>query len=322
MGKFKGIFSSWIFLSSLFSVIALGVTFYLVVGQKIEATIAQQLLNRKRIIARAEVSNITTFFEKFGNSVTVLARLSSIEASDADAVSDLDTFIEQRRDAGIIGGVVLTDKNGVVKFNSNVLGSNDVGESLADREFFIFAKDKGTKGKYIISEPVVSKLGASKGENIVVVASPVYKNNVFAGVVASSIKLEPLTERFLGLMKISSLTEVYLVDGSGNLLYSNIASDVAGSNISTLFSNDSVVRDKIKNALGATVGDQFRTEKHLIAYSPVILGTQSWLFIISSPHSQVTDLTKPLYVRQAGLFIITATVILVLGAIAARKNQA
>src|SRR3989344_3113549 len=118
MGIFKGIFSSQIFLCSLFSVVVLGIAFYLIVGQKIEATITQQLLDRKRIIARAEVSNITTFFEKFGNSVTVLARLSSIEASDADAVSDLDTFIEQRRDAGIIRGVVLTDKNGVVKFNS------------------------------------------------------------------------------------------------------------------------------------------------------------------------------------------------------------
>ena len=304
MGVFRKILSSWIFLYSLFSAVVLGAAFYLVLGQEIEATVTQQLLDRKRTIARAEVGNIKTFFEKFGNSIATLAQLSSIEARDADAVSDMDIFVKQRREAGLIGGVVLTDKNGVVQFNS--------GESLADRDYFVWAKSEGERGKYFISQPVVS---------IVVVASPVYQNNAFAGVVASSVKLEPLAKRFFGLMKVSDLTEVYLVDGNGDLLYSNAAPDAVGSNISQLFSNDRALSDKIKNALGATVGDQFRTEKHLIAYSPVILGTQSWLFIISSPALEVVNLTRPFYVRQASVLILTAATILSLGVIAIRKNH-
>ncbi len=333
MGIFRKILLSGIFWYSLFSAVLIGAAFYLVLGPPagggIEATVTQQLLDRKRIIARAEVANITTFFEKFGNSVAFLAQLRSIEARDVDTTYDLDTFVEQRREAGLIGGVVLTDKNGVVRFNSNVMGTRDLGASLADRAYFVWAKNQGERGKYFISQPVMSRLGATKGQTIVVVASPVYQNNKFSGVVASSVKLEPLAERFLGLMKISAMTEVYLVDGNGDLLYSNSASDAVGpdsigvgSNISELFSGDSALSDKIKNALGATVGDQFRTEKHLIAYSPVMLGTQSWLLIISSPMQQVVNLAMPLYIRQAAILILTATTILVLGVIASRKNQA
>ncbi len=321
MGIFKRLFSSWIFLYSLFSVVVVGSASYLILSQGTEATVTRQLLDRKRIIARAEVANITTFFEKFGNSVATLAQLSSIEARDGDAEGDMDTFVEQRRETNLIGGVILTDKNGVVQFNSNVLGTRDLGASLADRDYFIWAKNQGQKGEYFISQPVVSRLGATKGQTIVVVASPVIINDVFSGVVASSVRLEPLAERFLGLMKISALTEVYLVDGNGDLLYSNSAPNMVGSNISKVFSDDSALNDKIKNALGKAVGDQFQTEKHLIAYSPVILGTQSWLLIISSPLTQVEDLTRPVYIQQAGLFIITAITILVLGAIAVRKNH-
>ena len=296
MGVFRKILSSWILLYSLFSIVVIGGAFYLVLDQEIEATVTRQLLDRKRTIARAEVVNITTFFEKFGNSVATLAQLSSIEASDADAISDLDTFVEQRAKTGLIEGVVLTDKNGVVRFNSNVLGTRDLGESLADRDYFAWAKVEGEKGEYFISQPVVSQ---------VVVASPVYQNNAFSGVVASSVKLAPLAERFLGLMKISDLTEVYLVDGSGDLLYSNSADQSLSS---------------IKNVLSATEEGELRSQTHLIAYSPVILGTQSWLLIISSPALEVVNLTRPFYVRQAGVLILTATTILSLGVIAIRKN--
>lgn len=322
MDTFRKILSSWIFLYSLFSVSLIGAAFYLVLGKEIESTITQQLLNRQRTIARAEAANITIYFEKTGNSIATLAQLSSIEAHNANTVGDLDTFVEQRREAGIIGGIVLTDKNGVVQFNSNVSGIRDLGASLSDRDYFLWAKNQGGEGKYFISQLFVSRLGATKGQSIIVVASPEYKNGAFMGVVAASVKIKPLAERFLTSMKISALTEVYMIDGNGDLIYSNVAPDAIGSNISKLFSGDSALQGKIKNAPGATVGDQFATKQHLIAYSPVILGTQSWLLIISSPAQEVVNLATPLYIRQVVVLVLTATVILLFGIIiTGKKNQ-
>lgn len=140
MGTLWKIVSSWLLWFGLFLIIVLGIAFHLVLGKGAKVSVTQQLLNQQQIIARAEASNIITFFEKFGNSVAVLARLSSIESRNANATSDMDAFVEQQRGNGIVVGVVLTDKYGIVQFNSNILGTRDLGKSLADRDFFIWAR--------------------------------------------------------------------------------------------------------------------------------------------------------------------------------------
>ncbi|MDO8619456.1 MAG: cache domain-containing protein [Candidatus Daviesbacteria bacterium] len=271
---FRRILSDWILWLGMFSIIVLGGAFYLVLGRGIESSVTEQILRQEQIISRAEASNISSFFQTFGNLVVVLSQLSSIEARDVNAVRDLDTFVKQQYETGFIGGVVLTDKNGVVQFNSNVLGTRDVGGSIADRDYFIWAKTEGEKGKYFISEPVVSQMGATKGTAIVVVAAPVYQNGAFTGVIAAAVKLESLTNYFFGLMKISDLTEVYLIDEHGKLLYSHAVPQQIGSNISELFSGNQPLVGSIKNALSGTEEGKLQTETHLIAYSPVILGTQ------------------------------------------------
>lgn len=290
----------------------LGAAFYLVLGRGAQVSVTKQLLTQQQIIARAEVSNITFFFQKLGDSVATLAQLNSIESRDEDTVGILDTFMEQRRDTGIIGGVILTDRAGIVQFNSNVLGTRDIGESIADRNFFAWAKSEAKKGEYYISRPIVARLGATKGQTIIVVASPVYRNGVFTGVLGASVKLQPLVERFFGLMKVSDRTAVYLVNEGGGLIYSNSDQDAL---------SDQIVSDRVEKALIATEEGHFQTEKYLVAYSPLTLGVQKWLLIIASPAQEALDLTRPFYVRQTVIFIVTAFTILLFGTIAGRKNQ-
>lgn len=324
MDVFRRIFSGRIFSLGLLSIAVyavLGVVFYLASGWGAESSVGQQFLSREQVIARAEASNIILFFQKFGNSVAFLAQLSSIESGSASAGYDLDTFVNQQRDTGFVWGVVLTDKDGVVQLNSNVLGTRDTGVSLADRDFFVWAKTQGEKGEYFITHPVVSRLGASKGKTIIVVASPVYRNGTFKGVVAASVIVQPLVERFFGLMKVSDLTEIYLFDGRGDLLYGNSAPDMVGANISDLFPGDQTLREKVKSTLGLPKEGQFQSEKYFVAYSPILLGTQTWQLIISTPAKEVIDPAGPLYVRQIALMILAGFTILLLGVIVIRRNQ-
>lgn len=284
----------------------------------------QQLLGREQIIARAETNNVTSFFKVFGDLIAVLAQLSSMERWDAETVHDLDAFVDHWRSSNLVGGVVLTDRNGLVQLNSNVLGIPDVGVSLADRDYFLWAKNSSEEGKYFIGQPVVSRLGATKGQVIVPVAAPVYQKGVFAGVLAASVKLQPLTERYLKLMKISNLTEVYLIDKHKKLLYSPVP-DAVGLNVSELLG------DYIKNALDTTQEGKLRAtyldpksgqpEDHLIAYSPIFLGDQNWLLIISSPSQDIADLTASIQIRQTAILILVSLTILLFGIIVARENK-
>lgn len=320
---FRRIFSTWIFWFSLFSIVMLGTIVYLVLGQVTRSTtvLTQQILSRQEVIARAEAANTTLFLQKTGDSVATLAQLNSIKSRNASALHDLDVYVNQRRDTGLIGGVAVTDKHGIVQLNSNVLGTRDLGRDLSDRDFFLWAKTQGKVGEYFIGKPVISRLGGSKGQTIVVVTSPVYQNNTFTGVVSLSVILKPLLERFFGLMKVSDNTEVYLVDGYGKLLYSNTAPGATGSNISKLFSGDQDLGHRIKNALGSTKVGKFQTDKHLTTYAPVLLESQNWLLIISSPTQKIVDLTRPFYIRQIAILLLIAFTILLFGTITIKKNR-
>src|SRR3989344_3032300 len=86
--------------------------------------------------------------------------------------------------------------------------------------------------EYLRGEPVSSRLGATKGQLIVPVAGAVYDGESgFVGALTASVKLKPLTERYLALMKVSDETDVYLTNQRGELLYSTSAADAVGSSV-------------------------------------------------------------------------------------------
>lgn len=303
--------SSWTFRLGLLTIIVLGAAFYLVLGRGAQDSVNEVVLRRQQTIARAEVSNITTFFERFGDGVATLAQTISVETRDENVLQDLDIFMEQRKDTGIIGGVILTDKSGIVRFNSNVLGTRDIGASIAERNFFIWAKNEAKEGEYYISRPIVSTIGATKDQTIVAVASPVFRNSTFTGVLSASVKLQPLVERFFGLMKLSDTTKTYVVGENGDIIYTNSDSQ----------NGYQTFKDKLKDALSSNEEGQFATPKYLVAYSHLTLGVQKWLLITSSPAQEIRDLTTPFYIRQTILFIVTSAIILLFATIAGRKNQ-
>lgn len=273
----------------------------------------QQMLSREQVMARAEARNVESFFQVFGDSIAVLAQLSSMERRDAKTIHDLDIFVEQWRGSNLVGGIVLTDKDGLAKFNSNVSGIPDVGMSLSDRDYFLWAKNS-PEGKYVVGQPVTSRLGPTKGQIIVPVAAPLYQKGVFAGVLVASVKLHPLIERYLKLMKVSDQTEVYLVNQEGKPLYGSVPDAVGFEN---------ALKAKQEGRLQATYLDSKsgKPEDHLIASSPISLGSQNWLLIMSSVSQDAKDLTAFIQIRRTVILILTSAAILMFGIIVAQENK-
>ncbi len=300
----------------LVSMVGLGVVFYVVLCLGAKATITEQLLRRQQTLARAEASNIMSFFQVFGESVALRAKLGSMERKDASTVKDLDAFVEQWRDSGLIGGIVLTDKDGIVRLNSNILKTPDLGASLVDRDYFVWGKDQSGEGEYFVGQPVISRLGGSKGQTIVVVASPIFQQGAFTGVLAASVKLQPLTKRYLELMKVSDSTDVYLITKSGDLLYNSPAPDDVGASIFKRLNDDN-----LKRAVSTTGEGTLETGEHLMAYASISLSDQNWLIIMSTPIRTVVNLATPIYIRQFAIFVLISLTILLFGAVATRENQ-
>lgn len=311
---FRRALSSWVLKLGLLSVVGLGAVFYFVLGLGPKSIITQQLLQRQQVMARAEASNITSFFQIFGDAVVVLAQLSSMKSQNVTTQQDMDVFVERWRDDNLIGGVALTDKNGVVRFNSNLFQTSDVGVTLADRDYFLWAKNQSKEGEYFIGQPVINRLEATEGQLIVPVAAPVYQQGVFAGTVVASVKLKPLTELYLQMMKVSGETEVYVIGDHGGLLYSSPAPDVVGSSIFELF-------PELKNILNPTKEDKLHAAQRLIAYSPIQLGSQNWSLIMASPIQYTVGLTAPVYLRLVAVLLLAFLTGLLLGIVVTRSKQ-
>ena len=275
----------------------------MVLGKGTETAATSQLLERDKIVARAASSNIASFFQVFGDSLAVLSNLDSMERRDGSTVHDLDVFVDQWRESDLVGGVVLTDRQGIVRFNSNVLGTHDLGADLSDRDYFVWARNQAEEGMYYIGVPVVSRLGATEGETIVPVASPVFQDGAFLGVVATSVRIYPLTSRFLRFMKFSEETDVYLLDQRGGVLYSN---------------NGKVISDNIKNRVVVGKEGGFRVDGSLVSFSPVVLGEQHWSLAVANPARKVNELAEPVYIRQTAVMLLVFFSFLLFGMVASR----
>lgn len=317
-------------------IISLGIAMYFVSARPVNQEATDQALRQQQTIARAEASNITSFFQAFGNSIAVLAQLRTVENPDANTLRNMQAFVEQWRASGVIGGILLLDKNGEVTMNANVLGTKVTGVSLADRDYFLWAKDQKVEGDYFVGQSVISRTGASKGQVVTVVASPIFRNGEFAGALASSVELRPLTERFLGIMKVSDSTDVYLIGQNGDLLVNTPASGNSGTSMFNIsqggpFLNNQDLTNKLKTALERTEEGSLqasyqdpksnRVEPHLVAYSPVLLGNRNWLLVMSSPIQSVTDVTTPIHVRQIASLLLISLTLLVFGIVVSRENQ-
>ncbi len=286
----------------------LGAAFYLILSLGTKARITQELLNRKLTFARAEAANLVSFFEAFGNSLAVTAQSENIKSRNAKTLSKMDTFVDQWRDSGLVGGIILTDRSGVVRFNANISGTRDTGRSLADRDYFAWAKSRAKVGEYFVGQPVVSRLGATKGEVIVPVAASVGQKSSFSGVLAAAIRLRPLADRYLEALRVSDSTRIFLVDQNGKILYSKLSPDKVEASI---FASLPELEGKFTPGLEG----QFKGEENLIAFAPVLLGDQNWSVIMALPVSEVTSRTTPAFIRQLAVLLLVYLSLLLFAAL-------
>lgn len=323
-------FSSKIWLWAIVLICALSTVFYLILVRGAKFSYTEQSLNTEQVITKAQATNISSFFSLFSDSLIVLQR--TIEGKSDKQISKLmDDFVLTWAEDGLIGGVALTDKYGVVVLNSNSLGTPDIGDSLADRDFFDWAVNQKQGGAYYVGNHVTSRLGASKNKVIIPVAVPVFEGNEFRGVLVASVILESLTEHYLGLLRLSKFTEVYLLNESGVILFGP-TKEIIEENIDILdpdfISGKSALSD-IATATKSNSPGSFevnylspvsnRRESRVLTYQPINLKVKKMLVVVSSPLSEIAQPLKQAYLRQLLTLIFSTIVLLAFGLVIAKE---
>lgn len=197
-------------------VLLVGVVFY-AIGKESESVLVEQTLHRQQVIVRAGALSMEKFIVTTGKALQLLAR--DLRLDDEDLVQAiLDTYIEEWGDAAVTG-VVLIDDEGIVTHAANKLAVGETGASVADRAYFEWAQTV-REGDVYVGAPIQARFGPSKGEMIIPVSVPVFREGAFAGVLTEALLLSDLAGEYLDPLLLSDQSQVLLFDGGANVVYS------------------------------------------------------------------------------------------------------
>lgn len=314
-----------IWISVFIFLILFAIGFYLVKIRDTSTNVTHRYLMQERLIAKSNASNLESFLQMIGDFMSTRAQMPNIVNPDSTTTHDLEVFLGQWKNKGLINGIVLTDKDGIVRYNSNVMGTSVVGNTLAKTEYFIWAKSKSTPGQYFIGTPIIGIFGPSKGHMIIPITAGVFKNGEFNGILTSAVQLNVLTEQYLGLLRVSE--GVYLFDKSGTVLYSSedvvkVGGDVFDYLKVNAYLEKFLDKTKVKDLLNTEKSGSVewpiyengkKTGSRLVAYAPIDLGNLRWLLVLSNPEKDVVMMALPAYVKQTALPLVGSLILLGFG---------
>lgn len=306
--------------------IILGLVYFLVVCFLPKYSVTGQLLRQEHAIAEAQARNIQSFIDNLGSDLVAVSKEKEIINPGPGTNEILKSFTDRWDKHELITGISVTDKNGVVTYNYSNLSPMEVGTSLADRDYYLWAKEQLPEGGYIVGSSVIARYGINKGKYITTLAAPVFKDGVFSGMVASAVRTEVMTRYFLGTINVSDDTDVYLLGKSGYVLFNSRDPEDLEINIdeiknNSLFADNKTLNEKIYNALakekdGSTIAkfvdsESGIAESHAIAYFPIIMPGRHWLVVLASPVTKVTKASIPKYVNQVSILMFLSLTVFV-----------
>ena len=302
------------------AVLLLGLTgvFYIVLGRGAASALTDQMLERQLIMAQSGANSIAAFFDLFGKSLAVLARTPLTQ-------HDLDDFVLNWQDTPI-AGVVRSDAHGIIQANANLRGESALGVDISDRDYFIWGQT-ATNGAVFVSEPIISRAGASKGHFILVIASPVLRNGVFDGVIGSAVLLKDVTKQYLNSLQIVPNSRVYVINNHGEMIVTPFEQLIGVNYFDYLTTKHvlgaaeitRILKERLATPQAGTLTITLPNEQtgvlvpFLVAHAPITYNqNQYWTLSIATPVTESLQYMVPLYLRGIAVLVITFFVVLIL----------
>ena len=291
---------------------ALSFTLYQITGASSIKSLVEQMLHREQVIVRSGASSISSFIDLTSRSLLILSSNNIITPKI------LQDFVDNWSDTPV-AGIILTDIQGQIKLTASNAEKLSLGGNVSDRDYFIAASGS-PPGTISFGKPFVSRVPGAGQTFKIPVATPLYSNNKFIGVLTVSISIPSLTEKYLEPLKISPRTGIYLFNSNGDV-FNGTTQEVVNQNIFHIvdehpFLGDKIVMPLIRQKLTSNqeskldiVIPDFSTGKltrTLIASSPVKLNSSTkWILAITTPIDDALIFISPFVLRNVILLIFT-----------------
>lgn len=203
----------------------------IVIGYHIESTLIEMSFDRGHVISEDGVKALNLFFLREKAALIVLANDPDVRNLSTTIPNSLSQFLLGKRENSPILGVSIINSQGKVAFHLSRNGDSMTGVDLSDREYFNWGRT-AQKGEAFIGRPVVSRLGGTKGQNIVTISTPIYTDEgVWNGIVTTAFLLDIVGKDFLTKTNdLNQNTQIWLFDNQG-FIWSAPRTDLVGTNI-------------------------------------------------------------------------------------------
>ncbi|MFA6007393.1 MAG: cache domain-containing protein, partial [Candidatus Shapirobacteria bacterium] len=210
-----------------------------------------------------------------------------------------------------ITGIIQSDNRGKIISAFSNTESLLPGGDISDRDYFQTAKNSPTQ-KMIVGKPVISRATGTDQSYKIPLATPIYKNGQFRGVISLSVSASSLTQNYLESLKISDQSDIILIDQDGYFL-SSVHSEIIGQNIFDYFKEHPflgdkivmpIIREKIKidneQKLDVAIPNLFtgKLTRTLMVSSPIKLDHNQWILVITTPVSDALIFISPFILRN------------------------
>lgn len=255
--------------------LTIAILFYFKVSERTEKLMVERLKVQGSALASFGSLSISDFLKSRETDLLVLSKLEAIRAlKEEEGRQAMESTLSQLEEGVVVGGMIRIDKEGKALWVVNLMGIREgEGTSFSDRDYFLWAK-KEREGEVFISRPLISRAGVTKGKWILVMATPVFYQEKFNGVIVLSVPLENFIKKYISPLSFSSEVKAFLTEENGRIIASN-QPEATGQNL----------KDYLK-------------EKEITVSSPIKIGKQTFSLWVSTPYKEIVNLVFPFRKHQ------------------------
>lgn len=302
-------------------VVFLGLVYYLNRRVYLENFVIEKSQEKQLSIAKASAFAIEDFINIISNRLEALSKTSSVlDLNEEEIRAQFKLYLKSIR-SPIVGGIVYVDKTGKGIIYENV--NKDYFEkntlNFSDREYFKWAKNPQNKNDVYISKPILSRTGASKGHSILVFAKPIYKNNVFSGILTSSFLIDNFINEYIPLLRTHESGTSFIADNEGYIIAGSFSTkeEVTYKKLKDLVTNtDGLLKQDSGSRILYSEDENLKIEE-VVSFTKInFKNGNSWTLVVGTPRDYlIENFFKSNYLMFLIIvseITVTATIILIL----------
>jgi hypothetical protein len=284
----------FIFTFILVGILTLSTWLVFATGQEVIQAETNRIGADRQALALAGAKRIELYFQSIGSDLQTLSYLEAINGGDVNLTRQLaDQLVSRYQDSPFIS-IVRVDSDGSIIFSLDREGVPVPADlNLSSREYFTWAQQPDHRSQVYLSTILSAKAGPLMGQPIVIIATPIYSQEKYSGVIFASIGVGKLIDDYVVSLSSYPASDALILNDNGDIMAGVSLSPLVGQNVQNLLNAQPPdVRQSVQKNLGKVLSgnnswvegqvylpDRPVKQTWIAGFAPVDFGGKRWVLV-------------------------------------------